>query len=753
MMSDQAHEDRLSWADPNRGARRRLAIAAMVSAGAAPVTGIRPALIWLLAMSALIAIDRLWVSPPGRPARDEAPIAWLISVGYAFAAAALVLSSRSAGMVFGLIICTAALLQTLVWDNPRPRRLLVNLIPPLATLAAILAAQAAGAVGLGQPLQTVTAMAGAILVGLVLAWAHGELNRQRRVLADTAARDQAAFQARETALRTELAETRQREQAAVDAEARLLMMLDHAPDLILWSAADGAILHASPAIRRLGYEAETVIGRRFDDFVEVEFGDPADPSGRRDHLVCTANGDRLWMESHAAIVEAPDGGAATRVTTYRDVTARRLREDAAGAATAPALAAEGQIEGYVDAVSHAHVSGWIYDFSAPDLRLQHQVLLDDTGEVLLEALADRFTPGLREHGVGDGAHGFYHRLPRRLSPAEQSQLRVRVAPDGLDLKRSAAVSTVYQPLAFVVMDIVDNCNLRCPFCLYDYSGVNKTNLMTEQTIEAALRFAPFAADGGFWYSCLHEPTMHPRFVDYLNRMPPEQRRTIFFTTNLARRMPADYYDFLANSGVHHINVSIESRDPAIYERMRKGARSPIFNECWDKLLTAFRAAAAAPRLRYITMAYKSNLREIPSLVEYLLAERCGAEVEIRYTYDEPHIDPAFRRAEYLDQDEWLWLHSQLAPRLGAGVMLSMPPDVEALVAGAGGFDATAGPTPVAIGGFTPGQYGFRLTWDGSLEVKRVWHGPGEPDPKTAVLVETNVRDIPDAAAFLAALPI
>ena len=418
-------------------------------------------------------------------------------------------------------------------------------------------------------------------------------------------------------------------------------------------------------------------------------------------------------------------------------------------------------QGYIDGLSHTHVTGWVCNFADGTERVQHEAILENTGEVLLRAQADRFLPGLKELGVGDGAHGFYHRLPRRLTLAEQAQLRVRVVANGKKLTRADTMSTVYQPLAFVIMDIVDNCNLRCPFCLYNYEGVNKTNLMNEETIDAAVRFAPYAADGAFWYSCLHEPTMHPRFTEYLRKMPPLQRRTIFYTTNLARRMPSEYYEMLANSGIHHINISIESRDPAIYERMRKGARHRIFMENWDILLDAFRRGQAPPKLRYIMMAYKANFREIPSLVEHLLTARGGSEIEVRYTYDEAHIPADFKQAEYLDEPDWLWLRDQLAHRNGSTVMLSMPPGVgqpQGAPAAAAQPVAESPPQPLARPddtppGFLPGRYGFRLIWDGTLEVRRLWGGSGPPVPSEVLLTTVNVRDVGDPEAFLMSLPI
>ena len=77
--------------------------------------------------------------------------------------------------------------------------------------------------------------------------------------------------------------------------------------------------------------------------------------------------------------------------------------------------------------------------------------------------------------------------------------------------------------------------------------------------------------------------------------------------------------------------------PDVYERMRKGARFPIFLENWRVMLEAFQAGSAAPRLRYIIMAYRSNVREIPALVEQLRREKMAWQVEIRHTFYMPHI--------------------------------------------------------------------------------------------------------------------
>ena len=146
----------------------------------------------------------------------------------------------------------------------------------------------------------------------------------------------------------------------------------------------------------------------------------------------------------------------------------------------------------------------------------------------------------------------------------------------------------------------------------------------------------------------------------------------------------------------------------------------------------------------------------------MLTERGGAEIEVRYTYDEPHIPADFKQSEYLDEAEWLWLRDQLAHRSGSTVMLSMPPGVGEPKAQSGESTAVQAPTspplPVAADddtppGFLPGRYGIRLIWNGQMEIRRVWGGSGPPTPSEVLLKTIDVRDIGDPEAFLASLPI
>lgn len=428
---------------------------------------------------------------------------------------------------------------------------------------------------------------------------------------------------------------------------------------------------------------------------------------------------------------------------------------------------------YVEEISAVHAHGVARDLLHPDARLECEAFLPGTGEVIGHGRADQFKHGLHAAGLGDGSNAFWLRFDRTLDERERATVRLRVRGDGHEIFVPPSHKTTHEPILHVAMDIVDNCNLRCPFCLYDYSDTRTTHLMERDTLLAALRFLPLTRDGEFWFSCLHEPALHPDLRGFIDAVPPELRRKVFFTTNIAKRMPQEYFDWLAASGIDHINVSIESRTPAIYEKMRKGARFRIFQENWDRLMVSLERTANPIKIRYIAMAYKSNLRELPDLARHLLEERHATQVEIRYTYDVPFIPGPFRESEFLDAADWAWLADQCSGFSPHQLALLQPPpsdlpapdlppsdppapnlhapdlhapDLPAVSADpAGPQPASPEPGPTRT---LPGRYMFRLSWDGTLNVVGLSTASHHDCAVEHVITRTNIRDIEDPAAFL-----
>ncbi len=411
--------------------------------------------------------------------------------------------------------------------------------------------------------------------------------------------------------------------------------------------------------------------------------------------------------------------------------------------------------GYLRERTIRNVAGWVRNPAEPGERVEIEVVISRDGaeRVIATTTADRYDRVLAALGIGDALHGFRVVFAEPIPAEDLASLVVRSRGIGYVLEEAPDIQTEWRPLRYVAMDIVDNCNLRCPFCLFDHAPVHRTNVMADETFEAAIRLLPFVGTEGHWMSCLHEPSMHPNLTGFLRKIPRENAHLMTYTTNLAKRMPDAYFETLADSGLSNINVSIESRDPAIYERMRKGARHRIFMENWDKLLAAFAKGKAPPPLRYIAMAYKSNYREIPSLIEYLRTERNAWKVEVRDTYDVAHIEQSFRDAEYLERDQWMWLRNALAHHSPHEVVLTLPPGFDDPPPSQGPIAAAPAPTPTPQvvtldqqAEAAPGLIEARIFHDGQMFV---YTSPDGNYPNTGVqIAHVNIRDIADPAAFL-----
>lgn len=393
--------------------------------------------------------------------------------------------------------------------------------------------------------------------------------------------------------------------------------------------------------------------------------------------------------------------------------------------------------GFVDELNASYVCGWVCNQALPQDRLMCEAVLSSTGEVLISSIANKLHyETIKSIGDTSCRYAFFIKFPRILNSAEQKGIFIRVKNTEYIVPFAPNLKTDFQPFLHMAMDIVNNCNLRCPFCLYDYSSTKKTFFMDDDTINAALRFLPFLPDGDFWFSCLHEPTLHPQLIDYLAKVPEEYRKKIFFTTNLAKKLPDSFFEWVVNSGLHHLNVSLESLEPAIYERLRKGARQHIFLNNIDKLKKALKESANPISVRYIIMAYKSNLKELPSLFGKLIGDYNASLVEVRSSFDAPFIPKDFKETEFLSNNDWDWLEAQLK--------LLPDNDKVVILRELTTEEANDDETPEDV---LSGRYMLRLSWDGHLKVFVYEYSSALKKRVEKNILETNVKEITDINVF------
>ena len=206
---------------------------------------------------------------------------------------------------------------------------------------------------------------------------------------------------------------------------------------------------------------------------------------------------------------------------------------------------------------------------------------------------------------------------------------------------------------FIAADITNTCNLRCQFCVNDFSACSSKFVpMEKHTYLKMLKLLPLVPDGSFFISCLWEPTLHREFIDFLELIPVHLRNKVLFTTNLTLKLSDDFFQRLSHISLHHINISLDSLNPHVFESLRKGAKFEQFERNLNRLVEAFSQSKDAPPIYYVTMILKSNMEEIPSLVEKLNQKYLSRLNFPRYVYEVSHLSSQWKRENLLSNEDW-----------------------------------------------------------------------------------------------------
>jgi len=176
----------------------------------------------------------------------------------------------------------------------------------------------------------------------------------------------------------------------------------------------------------------------------------------------------------------------------------------------------------------------------------------------------------------------------------------------------------------MLLDINNNCNIRCRFCINDWTKPKKTVYMNETTYDKALGMLPLVKRG--FMSCAFEPTIHPEWIKLFKKIPKTDAYT-FITTNLSRLLTDKEIEELASTNLDAVTVSLTSLNKEVYEEFHAGSKFKNFINNLDRLSDALRepdknvccgreAKPDGPRLRFITVVFKQNLDEVVDMAKY-----------------------------------------------------------------------------------------------------------------------------------------
>lgn len=142
---------------------------------------------------------------------------------------------------------------------------------------------------------------------------------------------------------------------------------------------------------------------------------------------------------------------------------------------------------------------------------------------------------------------------------------------------------------YLRISLVDRCNFRCTYCMpegADLTYALQQNLLTQTELLTLLKevfiplgFTRFRLTGG-------EPLIRPDVVEIVRSIAAlPETQDLSMTTNgfLLGEMAQDLYD----AGLRRINISLDSLDPEIFDRMIGNRGVSRWQQVWQGIKTAY----------------------------------------------------------------------------------------------------------------------------------------------------------------------
>lgn len=249
-------------------------------------------------------------------------------------------------------------------------------------------------------------------------------------------------------------------------------------------------------------------------------------------------------------------------------------------------------------------------------------------------------------------------IPRRMAEAHERRRAERQA---------RALATLTPESLDVLIDIVNQCNLRCIMCHFARDDVfyRRSQVMSPALFDAiAAKVRPYTRT--LTLSAAYEPTVSPHFAEILRISARHGFEDIRFLTN-GHHLPAHVAETIVSCGVHEVCISVHAAQPDTYARIMAGGR---LDRALDNVvrLKQIRDAARChyPRLQFNVALMRQNVAELVGIIELaarlgidsvafrhlIVFDGLGMERESLAQYDKRlanlHIQRALERAAALD---------------------------------------------------------------------------------------------------------
>jgi radical SAM protein with 4Fe4S-binding SPASM domain len=170
---------------------------------------------------------------------------------------------------------------------------------------------------------------------------------------------------------------------------------------------------------------------------------------------------------------------------------------------------------------------------------------------------------------------------------------------------------------FLDIEVTNLCNLRCSFCATTYFGPEVARgRIAAETVRAVLEQGAELGLYGVKFNDRGEPLLHPELFEFVRLAKRLGLVDVYFNTNAMLLDEAKAREAVA-SGLDRISISVEGREAAVYEALRRGGRFATVLANVRRLREIRDASGSAtPRIRVQSVLLPELAGDLPGYAEF-----------------------------------------------------------------------------------------------------------------------------------------
>jgi radical SAM protein with 4Fe4S-binding SPASM domain len=223
-----------------------------------------------------------------------------------------------------------------------------------------------------------------------------------------------------------------------------------------------------------------------------------------------------------------------------------------------------------------------------------------------------------------------------------------------------------QPPRRVILELTNKCNLRCIMCAQNFVAFDNTSLPLSliRKLEIFLKRADEVTLFGYG-----EPLLNNEFRQILAFLAQYQSLRTYLLTNGV--LLPKFVDGIIDNRLTYLSISIDAAVPETFQAIRRGGKMVNIVEALKRIKDLKKERnTQAPYLRFVFVAMKQNIQELPALVK-LAHELDVSEIKVEYLV--AHSPDMVPQSLFFHRDLLSWFKKAAQQAESMRVKLTLPP--------------------------------------------------------------------------------